>query len=104
MVDSMIEIRETDAFAEWISNLRDRNAQAVIAARLARMEVGNFGDSRSVGGRVSELRINVGPGYRAYYTRHGAQVVFMLGGGDKSSQARDIQKAQKLAEAMDRWL
>ena len=100
----MIEIRQTSAFAEWISNLRDRNAQAVIAARLARIEVGNFGDSKSVGGRVSELRINVGPGYRVYYTRREAQVVVMLGGGDKSSQARDIRKAQELAEAIDRWL
>jgi putative addiction module killer protein len=69
--------------------------QAAVDARLARVRAGNFGDAKPVGGGVSELRINFGPGLRVYYGLHGAQVVVLLGGGDKGSQSRDIRRAQQ---------
>ena len=93
----MIDVRQTPNFESWLAALRDVRVRSIVVARLARIEIGNFGDSRSVGGRVSELRIDFGPGYCAYYPRRGSQVVFMLGGGDKSTQARDIAKAQAMA-------
>lgn len=77
--------------------MRDQRAKAAIVSRIERMEDGNFGDHKSVGGAVSELRINVGKGYRAYYTIRRNAVVILLCGGDKSSQQRDIKLAQQMA-------
>lgn len=71
-----------------------------MASRIERMEDGNFGDHRSVGGGVSELRINVGKGYRAYYTIRRNTVVILLCGGDKSSQQQDIKLAQQMASKL----
>ena len=82
-------------FGEWFDSLRDKRMQAAVDARLARVRAGNFGDAKSVGGGVSELRINFGPGLRVYYGLHGKQVVVLLGGGDKRSQSRDIRRAQQ---------
>lgn len=93
----MYEVRQTATFSDWLGGLRDKRAQAVIARRLARLAQGNFGDAKSVGGLVSELRVNFGPGYRAYYTRKGSEVIVLLCGGDKGSQAADIKRAQDLA-------
>ena len=83
-------------FDEWFDSLRDRKWQVAVDSRLARVRAGNFGDSRSVGGGVFELRIDVGPGLRVYYGLRGRQVVVLVGGGDKSSQTRDIRRAQQL--------
>ena len=83
-------------FDEWFDSLRDRKMQAALDARLTRVRAGNFGDCKSVGGGVFELRIALGPGLRVYYGLHGQQVVILLGGGDKSTQARDIRRAQQL--------
>lgn len=94
----VIDVRQTETFAGWLADLRDVRAKAIVARRLARMAQGNFGDSRSVGGKVTELRIDHGPGYRAYFTRKGEQVVILLCGGDKSSQDRDIETAKAMAE------
>lgn len=82
-------------FDEWFDSLRDKRMQAAVDARLARVRAGNFGDAKSVGGGVSELRISFGPGLRVYYGLHGRQIVVLLGGGDKGSQARDIRRAQQ---------
>lgn len=92
-----MEIRRTDAFASWLDTLRDIGARARVLVRIERMATGNFGDVKSVGGGVSELRIDHGPGYRVYFTKRGAQLTILLAGGDKSSQRRDIQIAQQLA-------
>jgi putative addiction module killer protein len=93
----MIEIRETDEYVGWFEGLRDLNAQMRIGARIRRASLGNFGDTKSVGDAVSELRIPYGPGYRVYFVRHGDTVVILLAGGDKSSQKRDIARAKELA-------
>ena len=83
-------------FDEWFDALHDRKMQAAVDARLTRVRAGNFGDCKSVGGGVFELRIALGPGLRVYYGLQGQQVVILLGGGDKSTQARDIRRAQQL--------
>lgn len=97
----MIELRRTETFQRWIERLRDRRAKAKIAARLLRLEAGLFGDAKSVGGGVSELRIPYGPGYRVYYTRRGRDVVILLCGGDKSQQSADIAAAKAMAKEIE---
>jgi putative addiction module killer protein len=94
----MFEVRRTDEFVEWLKDLRDVSAKARIAKRIDRIAEGNFGDTKSVGGNVSELRFTFGAGYRVYYTLMGEIVVILLCGGDKDSQSRDIEKAKKLAK------
>jgi putative addiction module killer protein len=94
----MLELRQTETFSEWLAELRDKRAQAVIARRAGRLASGNFGDAKSVGDQVSELRIDLGPGYRACYTLKGREVVILLCGGDKDSQAKDIKLAKELAK------
>jgi putative addiction module killer protein len=93
----MIPIRQTAAFSDWLDDLRDIRAKAIIAARIKRLSAGNAGDAKLVGEGVSELRIDHGPGYRVYFTRRGHELILLLCGGDKSTQARDIDKAKKLA-------
>jgi len=93
----MIEIRKTEVYANWLDGLRDIRARARILARVERLAAGNPGDVRSVGEGVSELRIDYGPGYRVYYTSQGREVVILLAGGDKRSQAKDIKTALRLA-------
>lgn len=87
----------TTRFTAWIKGLKDRRAAAKVAARIVRVEAGNFGDAKSVGGKVSELRIAYGPGYRVYFTIKGDAIVILLVGGDKATQARDITTAQEMA-------
>ena len=67
----MIEIRKTEIFAKWLDGLRDIRARARILVRIERLAAGNPGDVKPVGGGISELRIDYGPGYRVYYTKHG---------------------------------
>ncbi|WP_237482637.1 type II toxin-antitoxin system RelE/ParE family toxin [Lichenibacterium dinghuense] len=92
----MVEVRSTPTFVAWLDALADITARSRIAKRIARFEVGLFGDVKSVGGGVSEVRVDYGPGYRVYFTRRGAEVVILLCGGDKGSQARDIARAQSM--------
>jgi putative addiction module killer protein len=96
----MIEIQETIVFSRWFEGLRDKAAQFRIAARIRRLELGNFGDVKPVGEGISELRITYGPGYRVYLTKRGDTLVILLAGGDKSSQARDIERARNLAREL----
>ncbi len=81
-----------------MSRLKDREARRRIYARIRRMELGNFGDVKAVGGGVSELRIDYGPGFRVYLTRKGETIILLLCGGDKRTQARDIVRAKALAK------
>ena len=100
MVDKMIEVRQSEHFEAWLAALRDVRARARIAVRLRRLSIGNPGDVKSVGEGVSEMRIDYGPGYRVYYRKIGAQIVLLLCGGDKSSQAADIARAKRLAKEL----
>ena len=93
----MIEVRKTTVFTAWLANLPDRNAKGRIVSRISRLEQGNPGDVRPVGGGVSEMRIDYGPGYRVYFVSRGSTLVILLCGGDKKSQRADIKKARALA-------
>ena len=93
----MYFIQQTNTFASWLFHLKDLRGKAAIILRLRRLEAGNLGDAKSVGDGVTELRMDVGPGYRVYFTRRGREILLILAGGDKSSQARDIALAKKLA-------
>ena len=94
----MIEVRKTETFAKWLDALKDIRARARILVRIERLATGNPGDVKPVGGGVSELRIDYGPGYRVYYKKHGRQMVILLAGVDKRSQSKDIKAALRLAE------
>ncbi|MBX9471065.1 MAG: type II toxin-antitoxin system RelE/ParE family toxin [Chryseoglobus sp.] len=96
----MYELRRSAEFDRWLAGLRDRAAIARVLVRLDRLARGNPGDVRPVGSRVSELRIEFGPGLRVYYLQHGDVVVLLLCEGDKSTQPRDIKRAHRLA---DQW-
>lgn len=87
---------ENDPYQEWFDSLRDRVAQIAIIKRIARMEVGLFGDCKSLREGIWELRIDVGAGYRVYYAHVGNRVILLTCGGDKKSQSRDIERAVKL--------
>jgi putative addiction module killer protein len=91
----------TDIFDDWFIALRDLRGKAKIQARIDMAEDGNFGDCEPVGGGVSEMRIAYGPGYRVYFKRVDLEVYVLLAGGDKSTQARDIKNALKLARKLD---
>jgi len=93
----MIEIRKTAEFAQWLDGLRDMKARARVQARLDRMTEGNRGDVKPVGEGVSELRIDYGPGYRVYFKSRGHEIIILLAGGDKKTQANDIKVALRLA-------
>src|SRR6476661_4505235 len=85
-IHSVIEVRETQEFAQWLGRLRDDEARARILSRVRRLSLGNPGDVRPVGEGVSEMRIDYGPGYRLYYVSRGTSTVVLLIGGDKKSQ------------------
>lgn len=95
-----METKRTPQFAAWIDGLKDIVGRARILARIRRLGEGNPGDHRNLTGGVSELRIDVGPGYRVYYTRRGNELVILLVGGDKDTQQRDIDKAKELARSL----
>lgn len=93
-----MQVVQTETFRIWLARLADRQAVARIVVRLRRLELGNAGDTKSVGDGVSEMRIDYGPGYRVYFTRRGKTIVILLCGGDKKSQRKDIATAQKMAK------
>lgn len=93
----MVALRRTDEFARWLRGLRDQRAKAIIQARVERLIGGNPGDVRPVGAGVSELRINLGPGYRVYFQQRGSVLIILLAGGDKATQEKDIRTAIDLA-------
>ena len=93
----MVEVRQTAIFREWFEHLDDERARERIAQRIVRLQSGLMGDVRPVGGGVSELRVDHGPGYRVYFVRRGRVLIILLCGGDKGSQRRDIARARELA-------
>ena len=97
----MPTVRRTDEFISWLKNLRDIRARAKILQRIDRLALGNPGDAAPVGHGVSELRIHTGAGYRVYFIQRGEELVLLLCGGDKNSQASDIAFAKKLASELE---
>ena len=97
----MIEVRQTRRFATWLAGLRDDRARARILKRLDRAQAGNLGDVAPVGEGVSEMRIFYGPGYRVYFVQRGSELIVLLCGGDKSTQAADIEEAKALAREVE---
>jgi putative addiction module killer protein len=97
----MLEVRQTALYAEWFDRLRDRTAKMRIDIRIRRLSLGNPGDAKPVGEGVSELRIDHGPGYRVYFIRKEDLYIVLLAGGDKSSKARDIRNARRLARELE---
>lgn len=93
----MMHIRKTDEFSKWLDGLNDIQARARVLVRIERLAMGNPGDVKAVSEGVSELRIHYGPGYRVYYKQRGSELVFLLAGGDKGSQSRNIKTALRLA-------
>lgn len=96
----MRSIQTTEIFDAWFSGLKDRMARIRIQARIDRAEDGSFGDCEPVGEGVSEMRIHYGPGYRIYFSQVGMEIVILLAGGDKATQAKDIRMALKLAREL----
>ena len=94
----MYTLRQTDEFEEWLAKLRDLAAREIIGKRILRVQAGLLGDTKPVGGGISELRFNVGPGYRVYYQVRGSVVILLLCGGDKASQVDDIKRAKLIAD------
>jgi len=96
----MYTVLSSDRFDKWLTKLKDVKGRARIVARLRSVELGNLGDVKPVGDGVSEIRFHFSPGYRVYFTQRGDVVIFLLVGGDKSSQKRDIQMAKVLADTL----
>ena len=97
----MYAIQQTLEFQDWLDALKDIRAQLRIVARLRQAEAGNLGDWKAIAGSLSEMRVDVGAGYRLYFTRQGKVLIVMLAAGSKSSQARDIARAQRLLNELD---
>ncbi len=84
-----------EPFTDWLERVRDSTTRRRILKRLLRIESGHYGDFKAVGGGVMELRLFFGPGYRIYFGEDGDTIVILLYGGDKDSQSRDIEQAQR---------
>jgi len=93
----MFELKQTETFRKWWTQLKDERAKGLIFARLDRLAYGHAGDVVPVGEGISELRIHYGPGYRVYFQRRRNTLIVLLCGGDKSTQSKDIKTAKRLA-------
>ena len=96
----MMTILKTSKFTKWIQELKDLKGKARIQARIDKLEFGHFGDCESIGSGVFELRIHFGPGYRVYLMKKGLELIILLAGGDKGSQAKDIKQAINLSNEL----
>jgi putative addiction module killer protein len=97
----MPQIRQSVSFRKWLVRREDRTAKARLVRRIERLAGGNAGDHRFLGAGLFELRDDFGPGYRIYYTHRGDELVILLVGGDKATQARDILSARQMIEQLD---
>jgi len=97
----MYIIKQTDTFSKWLRKLKDIKGKVAVLRRVDRMKLGNFGDYKSVGVNISELRVTTGPGYRVYYTIKNEKIIILLVGGDKSTQSDDIKKAKQINEELN---
>lgn len=97
----MYVVKQSDTFKAWLNDLRDAIGRLRITARLTIAGEGNLSDCAPVGDGVHEMRVHVGPGYRLYFVHHGKRIIFLLNGGDKSTQRRDIKRAKEMAAELD---
>jgi putative addiction module killer protein len=97
----MVSVRPLPQFTAWLDGLADRTVRGMIVARIKRLEHGLAGDVKPVGAGISELRMNVGAGWRVYFTQRGAQLIVLLAGGSKRTQKSDIRRAKALAARLD---
>jgi putative addiction module killer protein len=91
-----MKVLRSEAYAQWIDNLKDSAGRARVLMRVDRLIHGNPGNHRNLTEGVSELKIDVGPGYRVYYSIRGDELLLLLAGGSKATQARDIARALEL--------
>ena len=96
----MYTVQQTGEFASWLQNIKDPTSKARLVARIRKVTLGNLGDCKQLSDHLWELRETFGPGWRLYFTRIGAAVILMLGGGIKKSQSKDIAQAEKLAKEL----
>ena len=94
-----MRVEKTDEYRDWIDGLKDRAGRARILVRVERLIHGNPGQHRDLTDGVKELKIDVGPGYRVYYSQRGTRLLLLLAGGDKSTQQKDIELAIQLAKS-----
>jgi len=94
-----MRVEKTDEYRDWLDGLKDRMGRARILVRVDRLIDGNPGQHRDLTDGVSELKIDVGPGYRVYYTQRGTRLLLLLIGGDKATQQKDISLAIHLAKS-----
>ncbi|MCI5150707.1 MAG: type II toxin-antitoxin system RelE/ParE family toxin [Candidatus Electrothrix sp. MAN1_4] len=95
------ELRSTKQFDKWFTRLKDRQAKNRIARRIDSMVIGSFGDHKTISANLFELRLFFGPGFRVYFTIRGREIIFLLTGGDKSTQKKDIAKAKELQKQLE---
>jgi len=95
-----MRVRMTEIYRDWINTLKDPVGRARIQVRIDRLVHGNPGQHRNLSAGVSELKIDVGPGYRVYYTERDGELIILLAGGDKSTQQQDIRTAITLAQKL----
>ena len=98
----MPQVFRSNVFDRWLTKLRDGRARARIEVRILRLQRGNAGDAKSVGGGISEIRIDYGPGYRVYFMQKGSKMIVLLCGGDKSTQRDDIRAAAEIARGWEK--
>ena len=97
----MYSVRPLPEFTNWLEKLVDSKVRGVVVARIRRLSMGLFGNAKPVGDGVSELRIHLGAGWRVYFAQRGTQIIVLLIGGSKRTQAKDIKRAKALAAALD---
>jgi putative addiction module killer protein len=97
----MIEVIKTSEFDDWLERLGDRKGKAKILVRIQRLQAGNPGQVNNVGAGISEMKIDVGPGYRVYFKQTGMDIVLILCGGDKSTQDKDIKRAKETIAGLE---
>ncbi len=95
------ELRSTEHFDKWLAKIKDRQTHARIVRRIDKLVIGSFGDCKVINANLFELRIFFGPGYRVYYTIRDKEIIFLLAGGDKSTQSNDIEKATELLKSLE---
>lgn len=99
-----MRVEKTDEYRDWIDSLKDLSGRARVLMRVDRLIHGNPGTYRNLTGGISELKVDVAPGYRVYYSLRGDRLLLLIAGGDKSTQTKDIEKAQQLnRHFVEKW-